>query len=339
MLMWWLSLTALSMPTRCAADGGQLLPLVTWAVQLVTEPLLGQLAGQEARLGDLSDRLDSLAGLVANLSDRLVQLETSAGRYRLLERLSSRMEDLEKRVAQSVSNTSSSSRSEGGPRAARDCSDLPTGSKSGIYLLQPGLDRSLPPVPAFCDQETDGGGWTVFQRRADIHPRLDFFLDWAAYRAGFGELDMEFWWGLEHLFVTTSLRDRRYELRVDLEDFEGGRRHAVYQGFRVGPEQDGYRLQAANYSGTAGDSLSEHVGMRFSTRDRDQDDYHINCANTRMGAWWYNRCYHSNLNGRPFTGEFRRGQHGTTWRAWRGSLYSLKTVEMKFRPTMKAVYG
>ena len=100
----------------------------------------------------------------------------------------------------------------------RDCSDLPADAPSGVHLLQPGLYR---PVPAYCDQETDGGNWTVFQRRADVKPRRDFFLGWEAYKWGFGELDAEFWWGLEHLWLTTSLLDRRYELRIDMEDFPG----------------------------------------------------------------------------------------------------------------------
>ena len=71
----------------------------------------------------------------------------------------------------------------------RDCSDLPASAPSGIYLVQPGLRQ---PVPAYCDQETDGGGWTVIQRRADITPRQDFNLGWSAYKHGFGQLDAEF---------------------------------------------------------------------------------------------------------------------------------------------------
>ncbi|KAF0310245.1 Techylectin-5B [Amphibalanus amphitrite] len=64
---------------------------------------------------------------------------------------------------------------------------------SGIYLLRPGLGAAGE-VPAYCDLETDGGRWTVIQRRADIEPREDFYRNWTAYREGFGELDSEFWW-------------------------------------------------------------------------------------------------------------------------------------------------
>ena len=45
---------------------------------------------------------------------------------------------------------------------------------------------------------------------------------------------------------------RNYRLRIDLEDFEGNRRFAVYSQFAVGPESDGFRLTVSGYSGNAG---------------------------------------------------------------------------------------
>ena len=48
-----------------------------------------------------------------------------------------------------------------------------------------------------------------------------------------------------------------YELHVDLEDFDNGTAYAHYGSFGVGlfsvdPEEDGYPLTVADYSGTAG---------------------------------------------------------------------------------------
>ena len=215
----------------------------------------------------------------------------------------------------------------------RDCSDLPAGAASGVHLVRPDLGRA---VPAFCELSPAGGGWTVLLRRADIRPRRDFYLGWHEYKWGFGELDAEFWWGLEHLWRLTSPLDRRYELRIDLEDFAGQRRYASYQGFRISSEGDGYRMSAENYTGDAGDSLSYHVGQRFSTKDRDHDSHGVKeCANIFKGAWWYKSCFKSNLNGQYLSGETPPKSYGVVWDAWLGINYSLKLAEMKIRPSKK----
>ena len=114
----------------------------------------------------------------------------------------------------------------------RDCSDLPAGATTGVYHISPGDGRSQSSTKAFCDMDTDGGNWTVFQRRDDIKPRQDFYLGWAEYKHGFGNLTGEFWWGLDYLWQLTSVEDRKYELRIDLEDFGGRKRYTVYQDFK-----------------------------------------------------------------------------------------------------------
>ena len=43
-----------------------------------------------------------------------------------------------------------------------------------------------------------------------------------------------------------------YELRVDLEDFEGKSAHALYSHFSVGGSDNFYQLSVGQYSGTAG---------------------------------------------------------------------------------------
>ena len=83
---------------------------------------------------------------------------------------------------------------------------------------------------------------------------------------------------------------------------------------------------------TAGDSLSLHRDMAFTTRDQDNDIYNGNCATDFKGAWWYEKCHSSNLNGC-----YRKGNHssyadGVNWRDWRGYYYSVKRAEMKIKP-------
>ena len=64
--------------------------------------------------------------------------------------------------------------------------------------------------------------------------------------------------GLENLFHLT-LR-KRYELLVDMEDFEGNKVFARYSSFSISPESYGYRLHVSGFSdGGAGESLTAEV--------------------------------------------------------------------------------
>ncbi|WAR09745.1 TENR-like protein [Mya arenaria] len=131
---------------------------------------------------------------------------------------------------------------------------------------------------------TDGGGWIVIQRR--INGSTDFYRGWEEYKAGFGNLMGEFW-----------LASGNRELRVELEDEDGQKAFAHYSHFQVLSEEKGYQLNVSGYTGTAGDSLSYHDGMKFSTFDKDNDLRKGNCAIDYEGAWWYKSCVNSNLNG------------------------------------------
>ena len=60
-----------------------------------------------------------------------------------------------------------------------------------------------------------------------------------------------------------------------------------------------------------------HIIISF-TKDNDNDNSNWgstgNCAVDFTGVWWYNNCYHSNLNGRyeADTGD------GIVWYTWKG---------------------
>jgi len=194
---------------------------------------------------------------------------------------------------------------------------------SGVYtiFLNGELSRKL---QVYCDMTTDGGGWIVFQRRQN--GQTDFFRKWAEYRVGFGNLEDEFWLGLDNIHRITS--QGRYELRVDMRD---GQEAAVayYDKFSVEDGRNLYKLRLGAYNGTAGDSLSYHQGRPFSTEDRDNDVAVTNCALSYKGAWWYKNCHRTNLNGKY--GESRHSQ-GINWYHWKGHEFSIPFVEMKMRP-------
>ena len=87
------------------------------------------------------------------------------------------------------------------------------------------------------------------------------------------------------------------------------------------------------FLGTAGDSLAWHHNMSFSTKDQDNDQVlRENCAITYAGAWWYNDCHHSNLNGRYLKGNHSSFANGVNWYHWKGHYYSVKRAEMKIKP-------
>ena len=176
-------------------------------------------------------------------------------------------------------------------------------------------------LQVYCDQQTDGGGWIVFQRRQD--GTVDFYRDWAEYKQGFGSLDGEFWLGNEKLHRLLS-SSKQFELRVDLGDFEGNLVYAKYNSFMIGPESDGYKLEVSGYSGNATDSLEYHNERTFITKDRDN---RIKCSTKYKGGWWYDKCHRANLNG--LYNSTNRGA-GVIWVRWKGP-YPLRFVEMKFR--------
>ncbi|XP_013779342.2 techylectin-5B-like [Limulus polyphemus] len=173
-----------------------------------------------------------------------------------------------------------------------DCYDIRRQGffQSGVYIIWPRFFNQ--PVQVFCDMVTEGGGWTVIQRRDDIEPRQDFNLPWTSYKYGFGNVTGEFWIGNDILFALTNKEDT--VLRVDLETFDREKAYAEYGGFLVRGERDFYKMMVGAYHGNAGDSLSYHNDTYFSTKDKFHNK---ECAKTHQAAWWFKDCTKSLLNG------------------------------------------
>ena len=90
-------------------------------------------------------------------------------------------------------------------------------------------------------------------------------------------------------------------------------------------------MTVSGYTGTAGDSMSSHTNMKFSTHDNDQDTSSENCASVFKGAWWYHTCHSSNPNGQYLHGIISSYGDGVIWYEFKGHYYSLKTIEFKIR--------
>jgi len=206
----------------------------------------------------------------------------------------------------------------------RDCAEI--GSKqSGVHTIYPGGHRS---AQVYCDMATAGGKWTVIQRRMD--GSVNFYRPWASYKAGFGEASGEYWLGLDNIHLLT--KNKKYELRMDMEDFAGKTYSETYSIFSVGSEATGYKLHVTGLKGHGKDSMGYHSGQKFSTFDKDQDNYKGNCASKYYGAFWYNDCHRANPNGIYLWGKTSHFATGVVYWTFRQHHYSLKTIAMKIRP-------
>ncbi|XP_043535231.1 angiopoietin-2-like isoform X2 [Chiloscyllium plagiosum] len=212
----------------------------------------------------------------------------------------------------------------------KDCADAyKSGLRAnGIYTLF--VSNTTQPKQAFCDMESNGGGWTIIQRRQD--GKMDFQRTWKEYKMGFGDPAGEYWLGNEFTHQLTN--QKTYVLRIQMCDWEANKGFSLYNQFYLDSEAQKYRIHLKGYSGTAGriSSLS-HLGNYFSTKDSDNDKCLCKCAQMASGGWWFDACGPSNLNGLYYSaGQNTNRFNGIKWYYWKGSGYSLKATTMMIRP-------
>ncbi|KAK7087986.1 fibrinogen-like protein 1 [Littorina saxatilis] len=204
----------------------------------------------------------------------------------------------------------------------------------GDYYIMIKPDGVAHPFKVLC-KIYNNSGWTVIQKRQD--GSVDFFRTWEEYRTGFGSLEGEFWLGNNYIYHLSVQEPTM--LRIEMTDWEGRTYYGEYDSFRIDNEKGLYRLHIGNYNGDAGDSLrshwENHDGMPFSTKDRDNDGrYYDSCAEHFHGAWWFNNCFDSHLNGKYYHKGFHKNyfqRDGIQWNTIH--MYSsLKSVHMMIKP-------
>ena len=219
-------------------------------------------------------------------------------------------------------------------------------SRSGIYAIKDPCSGdkqfSHAKLVVYCDMETDGGGWTVIQRRNASMGWVDFFRNWADYENGFGDVDGEFWIGLKNIYELTTQHDMELEVTV----WNDSRTSLTwnYPRFKIKGPNEHYALSNIVSTGTGDGSygafyfdsgISRGTYWRyFSTYDRDNDRVsNINCGYSDQAGWWHLNCAYANPNGRhhpTYQPGTRLPRQRLVWKTSRG--YNIYThSEMKIR--------
>ena len=204
-------------------------------------------------------------------------------------------------------------------------------TKDGVYYINfHGYRRKV-----FCDMTTEGGGWIVMQKRFD--GSVNFNLDWATYKEGFGNVDGEYWLGNEFIHQYTIRFSTT--LRVDASGFDGQSNFITLDGFHLQGEVTKYRFyfqvnscRQSNFSYDLCYGWDFQRGFKFSTFDQDNDNFNGFCANFYHMGWWFDQCGVLGLNG-PYSadGVLSVGKRGIFWNDWYPATTGLKQTTMLLR--------
>ncbi|XP_013931407.1 PREDICTED: angiopoietin-related protein 3 [Thamnophis sirtalis] len=214
---------------------------------------------------------------------------------------------------------------------ATDCTWIyNTGERSnGIYSIKPNGSKAF---NVYCEMEGENP-WTIIQKRSD--GSVDFNQTWESYIDGFGNLEGEFWLGLQKIYSIVDQAD--YILRIELEDWRANKRYIEYTFKMGGPDRD-YALFLSRITGNIPNALPEQKEIKFSTKDHSNStERKLNCTESDSGGWWYNVCEETNLNGRYIRssskGKLERRKQGLYWKPQKGKPYLLKSTKLMIYTT------
>ncbi|XP_069114627.1 fibroleukin-like [Argopecten irradians] len=172
--------------------------------------------------------------------------------------------------------------------------------------------------------------WLIVQRRYD--GSLKFDKTWDEFKAGFGDLDGEYWLGNEVLHLLTHARN--LSAMFVIEDWNGVEKYAQYDSIKVSSEADKYRMTVSGYSGTAGDCMSYHSGMQFSTKDSDNDGHGGGSCSLEYDSmgFWYNLCVNCNINAKHIVDTGGTNTHALIWLTFSNKFQPMKKSKMMIGP-------
>lgn len=142
-------------------------------------------------------------------------------------------------------------------------------------------------VPVYCEMKS--GGWTRIFNKIDNTPFFD--KDWNTYRSGFGQATSNYWFGLRYMHLMS--RSQNLTLRMEISNNATDLQWIEYAEFKVMPESSKFELHLAKKrGGTLVDHSGYHSGLKFSTKDKDNDLARSNCAKSLNGGWWFDSCFY-----------------------------------------------
>ena len=132
-------------------------------------------------------------------------------------------------------------------------------------------------------------GWMSVLSRGQFGNPLDYFdRTWAEMQKPFGTGDNEHWIGLDNLYELSNAKN--YVVKFELKGASGGPYHEVfYHDFQLLDNVD-YPMHMSGYNSTLSTvpdnwGMNQN-GMKFSTKDVDNDNNGGNCAVTYPGPNW-----------------------------------------------------
>lgn len=301
----------------------------------ILEKRMEEMEGKRiAELDNLKEEKEQLKNLVekqiSTIKEMEQQLLLASSDNFAMKQQQQELTNTVNNLIQTISVGANSAMMQDKPEEYNNCAAVfKSGNKeSGVYSLT--IPDTKQQFKVYCDMETDGGGWTVIQKR--FNGLVDFHQTWKNYTLGFGDISGEHWLGNE--FISKLTQEKQHVLRIDLMDWEGNKAFSKYDQFLLDGEKQNYRIQLNGYSGTAGRTSSMgQPGSDFSTKDVDHDKCVCKCSQMLSGGWWFDACGPSNLNGVYYQqGQNTNRFNGIKWYYWKGSAYSLKATMMMIRP-------